>query len=276
MKRLALGIFAALAFVLTTGCTVTTPATDEVGIVYDAGAFSSTTFQACIDPGRQDISGPGDASYTYPFGQRTFEFADKPDAESKPLGVVTRDNLEMTVSGVATFTLASDCATLRKFHEQLGLKFKAYEDAGWSKMLSIYVGQPLDRAMDAATKSFDWKALFNDPVAKQAWEQKVKELLPGFIKEQGGNAFFGNFNVTLQQPLPPQGVRDALASAQTAKEQNTAQKNANERALTELDLIKKYKEVLGIQGAILWRAVTDGSISIVPVPEGTSLNVSPK
>lgn len=275
MKRWIVAAIAATSVVLTTGCSVTTPEPDQVGIVYDAGPFSSTEFQNCIAPGRQDISGPADASYTYPAGQRTYEFADKGEAESKPLTVVTKDNLEMTVSGVATFNLSSDCKVLQRFHESLGLKFKAYEDAGWRRLLSIYVGQPLDRAMDAASKEFGWKELFNDPAAKQRWEERVKALMPGFVQEQGGGTFFTGINVTLQQPLPPQGVRDALASAQQATEENNAQRAKNEKSKTELESIKDLVAVLGIDGYVKLKAVQSGQATIV-ISESGGINVTPK
>lgn len=264
-----------LGLALATGCSITTPEPDQKGIVYDAGMFSDTTFQNCINPGSRDVSGWGDQGFVYPNGQRTFEFADKQGAESKPLTVVSKDNLEMTVSGVATFSLTTDCATLRKFHEQIGLKFKAYEDAGWNRLLGVYIGQPLDRAMDAAAKEYGWKDLFSNPQIKQQWEQSVAKYAAQFIQEQGGAGFFGGFAVTLQQPQPPQGVRDALASAQQALEENAAQKNKNERAKTELESIKQLVAVLGPQGAVMWQAVKDGRIQVV-VSDGGAIAVTPK
>jgi hypothetical protein len=265
---------ALLATALVTGCSITTPEPDQKGIVYDAGKLSDTTFQNCVEPGHRDVSGWGDQGFVYPNGQRTFEFADKGGAESKPLTVVTKDNLEMTVSGVATFSLTTDCATLRKFHEQIGLKFKAYEDAGWNRLLGVYIGQPLDRAMDAAAKAYGWKDLFSNPQVKQEWEKSVATYAAQFIKEQGGEGFFGGFSVTLQQPQPPQGVRDALASAQQAVEENTAQKAKNEKARTEMESIKALVDVLGPEGAVLWQAIKDGRVSFVVSDGGVA--VTPK
>ncbi len=265
-----------LAAVLITGCSITTPEPDQAGIVYDAGMFSDTTFQNCINPGSRDMSGPGDRGYVYPAGQRSYEFSDAKDAESTPLSVVSKDNIELSVPGVATFTLTADCKTLQRFHEAIGLKYKAYEDAGWLKLLGVYIKQPLDRALDAASKEFEWKKLFSDPATKQQWEDRVKALFPQFIKEQGGEGFFTGFQVTLQQPQPPQGVRDALAAAQESVERNNAQKNENERVKTELQSIKELVDVLGPQGYVLYQAMKDGRIQIVPVPVGSNVNIAPK
>ncbi|MEV0148635.1 MULTISPECIES: SPFH domain-containing protein [unclassified Nonomuraea] len=273
------------AAMLVAGCSVTIPEPDQKGIVYDAGMFSDTTFQNCVEPGVRDVSGWGDKGYVYPAGQRTFEFAadpndpagvrTKPGAEAGPLTMWTKDPLEMRVSGVVTFSLTSDCKTLRQFHEQIGLKYKADTDAGWRRLLSVYVGQPLDRALDAASKEFAWRDLtYLDPQAKQQWEAKVAEYMAQFLREQGGTAFFDKFSVTLQQPQPPLKVREAMAAVQQAKEENTAQKAKNEKARTELEAIKALKDVLGAQGAVMWQAVKDGRIQII-VSDSGQINITP-
>lgn len=273
------------AALLVTGCSVTIPEPDQKGIVYDAGTFSDTTFQNCVDPGVRDVSGWGDKGYVYPAGQRTFEFAadpndpsgdrTKPGAEAGPLTMWTKDPLEMRVSGVVTFSLTGDCQTLRRFHEQIGLKYKADTDAGWDKLLSVYIGQPLDRALDAASKEFAWRDLtYVNPQAKQQWETKVAEYMGQFLREQGGTAFFEKFSVTLQQPQPPLKVREAMAAVQQAQEENTAQKAKNEKARTELEAIKALKDVLGAQGAVMWQAVKDGRIQII-VSDSGQINVTP-
>ncbi|MET7459548.1 SPFH domain-containing protein [Nonomuraea sp. NPDC005501] len=273
------------AAMLVAGCSVTIPEPDQKGIVYDAGMFSDTTFQNCVEPGVRDVSGWGDKGYVYPAGQRTFEFAadpndpsgvrTKPAAEAGPLTMWTKDPLEMRVSGVVTFSLTSDCKTLRQFHEQIGLKYEADTDAGWKKLLSVYIGQPLDRALDAASKEFAWRDLtYLDPQAKQQWEAKVAEYMAQFLREQGGTAFFDKFSVTLQQPQPPLKVREAMAAVQQAKEENTAQKAKNEKARTELEAIKALKDVLGAQGAVMWQAVKDGRIQII-VSDSGQINVTP-
>jgi hypothetical protein len=130
--------------------------------------------------------------------------------------------------------------------------------------------------MDAAAKKYDWKQLFADPAIKQARETEVGTLAQQFIKEQAGADFSAQFRFTLQQPQPPQNVRTALASAQEAIEQNAAQKNRNEQVKTELQSIKELVEVLGPEGYVLYQAMKDGNVQIVPVPVGSNVNVTPK
>ncbi|MET8006285.1 SPFH domain-containing protein [Nonomuraea glycinis] len=269
-------LLAAAALLAVTACSITTD-TNEVGLDYDYDSWSGTTTkEGCVPPGQrawQDINDPG---YVYPADQRSFDFSANDGAESKPITVVSKDNLEMSVAGVSTFYLNQDCDTLATFHDKIGKKFAADTDEGWKRLLGVYIKQPLDRAMDAAAKKYAWKQLYADPAIKQAWETEVATLAQQFIKEQAGADYFTQFRFTLQQPQPPANVSKALASAQEAIEQNAAQKNKNEQVKTELESIKELVEVLGPEGYVLYQAMKDGKVSLVPVPIGSNVNVTPK
>jgi hypothetical protein len=203
---------------------------------------------------------------------------------------MSKDNVEMTVSGVATFTLNTDCKTLQRFHERIGLKFHAYyedgESEGWRRMLNIYMRVPLDRALDAASQEFEWRGLFNDPKVKQDWEARVGVLARQFIQETAGADYFchqnyagsgecADISLTIQKPEPPEALVSALASEQAAKAENIAQAQRNAKVRTEIESIKDLVKVLGPQGAVLWQAIQKGQVSVVPVPQGSNLNITP-
>lgn len=265
---------------------------DEMVLHYAGGTFEAIKFDRCINPSSgATLLGPGDTSYSYPFGQRTFEFSGSEEAESTPISIVSKDNVEMQVAGSATFTLNTDCQTLRQFHEKIGLKYRAYFDGddspGWRNMLNFYLKQPLDRALDAASQEFEWKKLFNDPNVKQQWEQRVGTLARQFIKETAGADYFcqpnyagtgecGDMVLTIQKPEPPASLIEALAAEQAAKQQNLAQQQINAKVKTELESVQDLVKVLGPQGAILWKAIQDGRVQIVPVPQGGNINITPQ
>ncbi len=278
---------------LATGCTKVSTAPDEVRLHYAGGPFEAIKFVKCVNPSSgATFLGPGDTSYSYPFGQRTFDFSGTEDSESKPISIVSKDNVEMQVAGSATFTLNTSCETLRQFHEKIGLKYRSYFEGdessdGWRRMLNFYFKQPLDRAMDAASQEFEWKKLFNDPNVKQQWEARVGQLARQFIKETAGADYFcqpnfagtgecGDVVLTIQKPEPPQSLIDALAAEQAAKQQNLAQQQINTKVKTEMESIKDLVAVLGPQGAILWKAIQDGRVQVVPVPQNGSLNITPQ
>ncbi|MEU0481068.1 hypothetical protein ABZ260_18000 [Streptosporangium sp. NPDC006013] len=52
-----------------------------------------------------------------------------------------------------------------------------------------------------------------------------------------------------------------------------SQRNAKVRA--EIESIKDLVKVLGPQGAVLWQAIRKGRVSVVPVPQGGNLNITP-
>lgn len=265
-----------LAALALTGCAITTD-TNQRGLDYDYDSWTGEkTLEGCVEPGQrawQDINDPGVA---LPADQRSFQFTNGEGAESKPITVVSKDNLEMSVEGVATFYLTGDCKTLDDFYKKIGQKFGADSNEGWARLLGVYVKQPLDRAMDAAAKKYPWKDLYANPQVKQAWETEVAAMASQYVKEQAGADYFTGFKFTLQQPQPPAKVRDALASAQEAIEQNAAQKNKNDQVKTEIQSIKELVEVLGPQGYVLYQAIKDGKVTIVPVPMGSAVNVTPK
>lgn len=288
MKRYVVAALAVVAGVILTGCSTVRTAPDQVALHYSGGSFSSQKFQDCVPSGTYRNDGPGDKHYSYPTGQRTFTFGG-PDAESDPIKVVSKDSLEMTVTGIINFNLATDCDKLKTFHEQVGIKYSAWtggsdrtdgaatNDDGWLKMLNAYLKQPLDRAMDAAALGFTARELWSSPDAKTAYENKVRELFPVFSAEQAGGAqFFENPTITVQKPELPENIAKAIAARQEAVEQNEAQKERNVTALTELEAIKKTKEVLGPEWAVIYQLGKDGKIQVLPVPEGASVQVAPR
>lgn len=280
LGALFIGVFAS-------GCSVA-PNPDEAGLEYDAGAFSATTFSNCVSPGSREYHGPGDQVYLYPAGQRTFEFAANEDAEIGQATVVSKDDLELQVTGLVTFSLKTDCDTLQQFHERIGIKYEAYEYDGWVRMLRDYIGHPLERALDDATKAFAWRDLYTSAETKGTWERAVGELLAKYIAEQGGEAFFcspvytpgstgdcGDPQLTIQQPVPPEPVRAALTDTQRAIEATRAQGEENVRVTTELEAIRSLVAVLGPDGYVLYQAIKDGKVQVVPVPNGVGVNITP-
>lgn len=250
---------------------------DQTGLHYSAGPFSSTTYEKCIAPSTRVWDGPADIHVAYPSGQRTYDFsATSPVPDAAPFVVASQDNQELTVSGVVSFYVNTDCATLRDFHENIGNKFQAYMDGdmtsqGWRDMLSVYMNQPLQRAMNEATQGREWKSLYNDPVTKAEWEKQVSELLPQYIKQQTGKDYFINFSLTLQKPEPDAALLAALRNKEVAIEDNLAQAERNNTIETETESIRRLVDILGPDGYNVYQAIKDGKIDVMPIPQGSSV-----
>jgi len=295
MKKFLLAAAVAAVLGTGTGCASVNTEPDETAVVYYGAMGSATKFEKCIGPSKRESVSISDNSWTYAAGQRTFDFSGAEGAESKPLEVVSKDNVTMKVPGVATFALNTECKTLRQFHDRIGRKFSSffygtgldYSEDGWNRMLSIYMRVPLDRALDAASQEFEWRKLFNDPTTKQAWEKRVGELARGYIQETARGQFFcqpsyagagdcGDIVLTIQKPEPPANLAQALAAEQVAKTQNAAQEQINAKVRTEIESIKDLTRVLGPNGAVLWQAIQKGQVSVVPVPSDTNLTIASK
>lgn len=254
---------------------------DQSGLWYKAGPFTSTHFDHCVNPGtRQLFGGLDDQTYTYPSGIRTYEFHAGGTQDVAPVKALTKDNLELTVSGVVRFQLNTDCKVLQKFHEQIGLKTKSYMDGdktsdGWQAMLSTFLQQSLQRSVNEATQDFNWKDLYSSTDVKASWEKKVTELLPIYVKQGMGDEYFDNYSLTIQKPELPADLVKALQDTQTAVEQNNAQKQRNTQVDTELQSISKLVAILGPEGYNTYQAIKDGKINIMPVPQGSSIMVNP-
>lgn len=293
--RVAGAVAVSLSVVLAAGgCTTASTESDQVVLHYDAGMFSSTTFQECIEANNRAWDGLGEKYFTYPAGQRTFNFIGGEDADSEPYTVVSKDNQELKISGGLTFNLDTACGDdgnggiLREFHENLGLKFQPIMDAdgttgaGWTNLLRFYIGQPLNKALTAEAQKYNWLALYNDPQTRLMFEGEINKNLAAAVRATtGGKAYFTGFSLTLQKPVPRKELVDGLAAAQVAITQRRAVIEQNATVEEKLKQIRRLVQVLGPNGYILYDAMqqcltgqaTAGCPAFLPVPQGGNINV---
>ncbi len=257
---------------------------DQVALHYSAGPLSSTRFADCVSPSSRSWNGPYDKSFTYPSSQTNFVFGEGGDAEG--ITFVTKDGIEMRVTGVANLLLNTDCQALRQFHDLIGNRYAAYmvdgqRPEGWDRVLSIYIGRPLDTATDRAGQAYTYTELYTDPNKKAQWEADVLESLPDLVNRQtdGDVAFFENFAITLQKPEPPQAIKDALVAQQEqvakarAAEAEAAAKEAAAKAQVQVEKqeaakISERVKVLGVDGYLRQYAIQNGLNPFQPSTNG--------
>ena len=283
-RRLKAPALLAVSALTLAGCATASPAPDVDAIRYDSPPFSGTAFSDCVKAGGYQMAPPwaGADFFDYPAGQRTYAFSgDGKGADAPAFKANTSDGVEMTVSGVVGFKLNTDCDSLKSFHENIGLKFEApmrdgQTSEGWQKMLDTYLGASIQRAVNDATQARTWKALYADPKTKTEWEADVKAKLPVYVKQAMGGAYFDGFAPTIQKPEIPQDLSDSLRAAQVAVQQSKAQQERNVQVKSELESIKALVAVLGPDGYVAYQAIKDGKISVIPIPQGSSVVVQPK
>ncbi len=247
----------------TTGCSIVSTPPDMVALHYDAGAFSSTTFKECIPVSTRKVDNPGNLFYTYPTNNRTYDASLTEGAETGPIRVLSKDNAEMDVPVAITFNMVTDCTALRKFHENMGLRDRAFWSGGdfnddiddknrdktpdgWIKVLNMYVGKSLDATLDRTAQQYNWRDLWNNAEVKVKLDQAVETDLQKMIDDRmGGHYFTVNTTLVLKpEPVDPQlkaaisreqsSVANANAVAEEAKAKEIAAKAEERAALADV------------------------------------------
>lgn len=273
MKKIALGVVAALALLLS-GCATASTGPDLIAVHYSGGTTSQKKFQDCLDPSSRSGFDPGDTYAAYPTRQVSFDATGGEDSESEPFTVVSKDNAELRVPATVTFRLVADCKTLRKMHETIGARYGASFDAngnsseapkGWTRMLNFTIGKPLDQVLDRTSQDNTWRSLWNDPKVKAEVERRANEQIQALVDRQAGGHFFEEFSVLIQKPDPVNeelklavaeeqaavaraNSKSAEADAQKAQAQADAARAEAQIKVSKAEAAKKKAEVDGYGG----------------------------
>lgn len=279
MKKFFLIVLAFVFLIGATGCSASTNP-DQVGLQYGAGPIEATEFTACTKQSEREGLGIFDEFYAYPAGTRTYTFDDPGDRG--PIEIADKEGQPLTVSGVLTFSLNTDCEVLQQFHERIGLKYGASENGvtEWGELLADYLGQPMRSAMRDAAATYTWRELYSDATKRTAWENEVKDLLPEYVNDLAEGDFFRNFTLLAQVPQPGRNLLAQITEQNTQEERlNTieAQRLAQE---AEIDQMRQLVDLLGPEGYILYRNQLNceeeeahGCLPFLPIPEGSDIVV---
>lgn len=281
MNRLikVIATLAALAglMLVSTGCSTVSTEPDEVALHYSGGSFSSKNFKDCVEASKRSVDGPGDTHYIYPKGQRTFSFTGAEGSEQGPITVTTNDGQNLSVPGFVTFTLDTDCKTLRAFHEKIGIKYKAYRDGGgWDDFLNDYIAVPLTSAMNKASLGGGWFDLYSKAEVQAKFEEYVKENLPDEVQKALGEDFITINAVQISKPKPSEELTNALAAKEQARIDNEAQVERNKVAKTKYDSQRECRSAgLSEEACLIIYLAETGKVPFYPLPAGGNINISP-
>lgn len=278
-----------LALLALAGCAYGETRPNEVAVVAADGPLSAETIQEdCIGPStRQGIDVNG-KTYNYWNDQRSWDFTGGDQSEAGPVSVTDKDGVTLQVPGTLTFTLNTNCDVLKDFHTRIGIKYKSWENDGWAQTLRLYVGQPLEKAMDQASQKYTWRQLLQDTTIRDAWEDEVGALARRFAADQAGGEkdYFcspsytgdgecGDFLLQLQKPILPEQVANALAETAAEVERQAQARAAQDRVNVEAVTLQALTDVLGPEMAVIYMAMQDGEIQVMPVPFGSAFNIAP-
>ena len=297
IRKQLITVLALAAAASLTACSSVSNAPSEVAVKVNDGVLFPVekTILDCVQPSKNDMGSPGPDYFKYPAGERTYKFSTDKDADGGPVSIV-KGNIPLTITGVVTFRLNTDCNTLKEFHALIGSKswnghFAYINDGyeGWDTMLETYIEQAIQSSATAAVSQItaDYMAIYNGE-GRTELEKAMATLLPQYVESLSGGKFFTGFRIVVNKPtIDRPDILDAIASKTVAQLQNEAQQQRNTAVATELESIKQVVNVIGKDGyvaylnaqltkqqlSLLSEAIKTGKITLLPIPYGTNTSV---
>ena len=289
MGVMAVGIVVAvvlLAFVPTIASSFKKTPADRVGISYGGGPFEGTHFQQIVQPGSNlFFNGFADPLYLYPSDQVTYIISETEDVgaegTSDSVSAPTKDRVQVTYEVAVYFKLNTDL--LQEFHEELGLRYKAYTTGGWNELIRDTFRQQIENTLQEETRRVDVADLFGDADLLVELQNQVQTKLTQRLDDALGNQFFcsptyepggecGDPVFVIKSVGIPDNVAKAFENNRTSAIEILTRTNQIEQAKAEAEAIA----ALGLTGEEynLLQAIKSGRINfwVLPNDAGVTLN----
>lgn len=194
-KKIAASIAAAFVVTVPTAAFMATEKTpaDKVALSYGGGPFEGNQYQKTVQPGSGLVlNGMFDKWYEYPITLRNYIVSSaKEEGDKEAFDVIKTsdsDGVEEQVELTVSFRMNEEL--IRKFHEKLGLKYDAWTEDGWRRMLADNMRQPLNNAVTKALKGFSADEIRKDPTVVDKIESAVERELSNSLVEVMGDQYF--------------------------------------------------------------------------------------
>lgn len=270
----------------------------EIGISYGGGVVEGAQFQKIIQPGSStQFVGFYDKLYKYPITQRNYVLNSDGDGDEVAGGITApdKDGVQEYIELTVTFKL--NTSKIRDFHEKIGLKYKAYESAGWNQMLTENFRPSINNAVQQTIRQYTTDEIrVNSNIIPELQDTIKKTLKKDVTKQLGAEYFCGpnyktnskdcpNFEVSIKSVTPPQSILQTYTDQKTSANevvvaQNKAQaqvekakgENASKQELTPA-LTPEYLKYLQVQA--LSECAKNASCTLI-VTGGQDFNVNVK
>ena len=288
---------------------------DRVGISYGGGPFEGVHFQRIVQPGSNlFFNGLFDTLYLYPSDQVNYIVPQQPvqvvqqaqaqdgqqgqngqggQPASDTVVAPTRDRVQVSYQVAVYFKLNTD--ELRDFHEQLGLRYKAYTTEGWNNLISDTFRQQIENALQEETRNVDVADVVGNADLLVELQDNVQTKLTQRLEDALGQQFFcaptfrpdgecGDPTFVIKRVDIPTSVTQAFEDVRTSdiqiqtKENEVRQREAEGRAIEALGLSGQEYDILKAieSGKItFWVLDGEGGVTITGPDTGTGSSRAP-
>jgi regulator of protease activity HflC (stomatin/prohibitin superfamily) len=283
---------------------------DRVGISYGGGPFEGVHFQRIVQPGSNlFFNGFFDSLYMYPSdqvnyivpqqptpppttqttqttqaGQQQVQAGQQAQASQPAADAVvapTRDRVQVSYQVAVYFKLNTD--ELRDFHEQLGLRYRAYTTSGWNNLIQDTFRQQIENALQEETRKVDVADLVGNAGLLVELQDNVQTKLTQRLETALGQRFFcaptfrpdgdcGDPTFVIKRVDIPASVSKAFEDVRTSeiqiqtKENEVRQRQAEAEAIRALGLTGQEYDIL--------KAIESGKITFWVLPNGSGVTIT--
>jgi len=256
---------------------------DKYGLSYGGGPIEGAHFIRVVKPGSGlFFNGFFRKLYLYPADQRNYivsKVKNQGSTKSRDSIIApSHDRVPVEYQVAVYFKLDSD--RLRDFHEQLGLKYAAYTDAGWNQLIQDTFRQQIENALQAETRRYDVADIYaNADLLAQIQREVQRSLKQRLVTALGEDYFCGpKFKPGGQCTEPtfviksadvPKDVVKAFQDNRTSEVQILTKQNEIQQRQAEAQAISSLN--ISGQDYVLLRGIESGQIKFWVVPANSGL-----
>lgn len=301
--RITFAVIAAILLVIGLIALLTgmkkTPA-DHIGLSYGGGPIEGNHYQQTVDPASGIFfNGLFDKLYLYPVTQRNY-IVSKSEGEGDRNGVdfiqrPSKDGIPVDFEVATYFKLNTD--EVQQFHEQIGLKYQAWTDEGWDRMLNDYIRQQIEESIKSEASRYSAEQLYSDAdVLQEVGDKLGNTINQRVINKAGGNYFCqptwtsgdecGDFTFTIKNvDIANEEVKNALAARRASEIAIGTEQNKVEQAKQQAEAIRVLQQALQLYAGsssayvqleyikALMQAIKDGDIEFWVLPNNGNITV---